>query len=208
MTDTETTLEPEGLEQAARELPREWPGGFEDQTQAPKGGWLHPTWTPNDRARAVAARIIRAYLSRSTLPRDGQGVAVKPLEWVTIEEGMRCITVCGAYAISPSSGAYGKPTLTLTGMPGNLFGKFDTIEEAKATAQADFTIRILSALSPSPAVRGGDDDVRQLLMAIENAARMSEQGILSADGGQAATEIRALVPLKFRRALSTQEQGK
>lgn len=42
------------------------------------------------------------------------------------------------------------------------------------------------------------EDRRELLMAIENAARMAEQGILSADGGQCAGEIRALVPARFR----------
>lgn len=44
------------------------------------------------------------------------------------------------------------------------------------------------------------EDRRELLMVIENVARMAEQGVLSADGGQAATEIRSLVPLRFRAA--------
>lgn len=38
--------------------------------------------------------------------------------------------------------------------------------------------------------------------AIEEAARMAEQGILSADGGQAAVEIRSLIPLELRKARS------
>lgn len=38
------------------------------------------------------------------------------------------------------------------------------------------------------------------VMALETAARMAEQGILSADGGQAATEIRSLVDAKYRLA--------
>lgn len=41
------------------------------------------------------------------------------------------------------------------------------------------------------------EDTRELLMAIENAARMAEQGFLSMDGGQAAVEIRSLVPARF-----------
>jgi hypothetical protein len=86
---------------------------------------------------------------------SGEAVAVKPLEWVDMGEGPRCITVCGMYAIQPSSGAYGRPTLTLTGMPGNLFGKFDTLEAAKARAFADYAKRILSALYTHPAPPSG-----------------------------------------------------
>lgn len=72
-------------------------------------------------------------------------VRVKALEWVAIEEGQRAITVCGMYAISPKG-----TKLTLTGIPGNNFGKFTNIEEAKAAAQADYEQRISSALEPTP----------------------------------------------------------
>lgn len=41
-------------------------------------------------------------------------------------------------------------------------------------------------------------DTSELLEALEEAARMAEQGILSADGGQAAVEIRSLIPSQFR----------
>lgn len=75
---------------------------------------------------------------------------IEPLEWVDMGEGPRCITVCGMYAIHPSSGPYGTPTVTLTGMPGNLFGKFATVDEAKVSAQADYEQRINSALVPFP----------------------------------------------------------
>lgn len=57
---------------------------------------------------------------------------------------------------------------------------------------------VYAALVP-PAVPG-EDDTRDLLMAIENAARMAEQGILSVDGGQAAVDIRSLIPARFRTA--------
>lgn len=52
------------------------------------------------------------------------------------------------------------------------------------------------------------EDTGELLMAIENAARMSEQGVLSMDGGQAAVEIRSLVPLRFRATSTTPSAGK
>lgn len=51
---------------------------------------------------------------------------------------------------------------------------------------------------PQPNVAGLSEDTRELLMAVENVARMAEQGVLSADGGQAAVEIRSLVPMRFR----------
>lgn len=66
---------------------------------------------------------------------------VKNLDWVTVEEGQRAITVCGMYAISPKGNK-----LTLTGMPGDLLGRFDSIEGAKSAAQADYKTRILSAI--------------------------------------------------------------
>ena len=75
---------------------------------------------------------------------------VKPLEWIDVGEGPRCITVCGMYAIHPSSGSRGTPKLSLTGMPGNAFGKFDSVDQAKAAAQADYEQRILSAIEPTP----------------------------------------------------------
>jgi hypothetical protein len=60
--------------------------------------------------------------------------------------------------------------------------------------------RILSALELTnhPTSGAAGEDRRELLMAIENVARMAEQGVLSADGGMAAAEIRSLIPQRFR----------
>lgn len=43
-----------------------------------------------------------------------------------------------------------------------------------------------------------ENDIRDLLISIETAAIMAEQGVLSADGGQASVEIRSLIPVRFR----------
>lgn len=47
------------------------------------------------------------------------------------------------------------------------------------------------------------EDTRDLLISIETAAVMAEQGVLSVDGGQAAVEIRSLIPVRLRAALAS-----
>src|SRR5690554_5310692 len=127
MTDAEITLEPDAVIAKAVALADSLGGEDED----------------------TIMRLVDA-LSRSTLPREGQGeVVVKPLDW-----GQRpgwpkkASSPVGVYAIWADKDVWIGDIW--------LHGKHaSSLEEAKAWAQADFTSRILSALSPSPAVRDG-----------------------------------------------------
>jgi hypothetical protein len=73
--------------------------------------------------------------------------AVKPLEWVKHPNAYmwRCDTVVGLYQVA----AIAQPaTWTFDGLPGQTAsGEADDEHEAKAAAQADYSARILSALS-------------------------------------------------------------
>lgn len=62
-----------------------------------------------------------------------------------------------------------------------------------------------AALRALPAPVSGDT-TGPWRMALENAARMAEQGVLSMDGGQAAVEIRALAPDRAATSISGEGQ--
>lgn len=64
----------------------------------------------------------------------------------------------------------------------------DAAEKAKSNCHCDKMHALASAPQPDA------DPTLPWRMAIENAARMAEQGILSMDGGMAAAEIRSLAP--------------
>ena len=101
------------------------------------------------------ATVAAAWNLRS-LPHLSQGaVRVKPLEWVDLGDGKAFrafLPVIGGIRIEPY-GACGWWEV-LWSMPGQcdklIPDVFDTADEAKAAAQADYERRVLSALSPAP----------------------------------------------------------
>lgn len=109
-----------------------------------------------------------------------EAVKVKPLAWVVMDDaGERSITICGMYAISPKG-----EKLTLTGMPGRGLGRFESMEDAKAAAQKDYAIRILSAidLSATPS----RNDILEALSDLADCAAPFGIGNLGYDGNSEA----------------------
>jgi len=122
--------------------------------------WLAPTmnagaseWGEIERTELLFAYPeIEAALSVRAEP-----VVVKPLVWEQFTDrfgDLSTLTVVGSYTIRPVASTSTSRSKFRLWMPGVLYDDalyFDTIEEAKAAAQADYEQRIRSALVASPA---------------------------------------------------------
>jgi hypothetical protein len=104
------------------------------------------------RAQAMSNEIALPHLSASD-----DGVVVKALEWRGEYACFNASTVVGVYVITEYKGM--KQPFKLE-CPSILSVHFDTLEAAKAAAQADYQRRIRSALTPAnlPGTTGGDDN--------------------------------------------------
>ena len=100
----------------------------------------------------AAKHALRPTLSRA----EGQEpVAVKPLEWITVDraQALQASCVSGGYTIQPTK----RGMCYVADWGGRLVKGNCSAEEAKAAAQADYDNRIRSALvkAPAPAVPDG-----------------------------------------------------
>lgn len=105
-------------------------------------------WTDQDAMRAVLSAVMT------------DQVNVRLLEWEAIWQGRwRAKAPIGSYDIWHQWASDGKFHVSVHTSPhtDELIGGFDTLEAAKAAAQADYSAHIISALSISPApVDGGE----------------------------------------------------
>jgi hypothetical protein len=89
--------------------------------------------------------MYRAMIAASPQP-EAYGVRVKPLEWrEEAKHWLRASSVLGAYSITEYSGMRSEGFKLEYG--GGLTSYFNNLDEAKAAAQADYSARILAALS-------------------------------------------------------------
>lgn len=138
--------------------------------------WAVPTDWPGDDAQGHTEELSKPHpeyqwlREASALPHLPQGVGVKELEWRQEENGdFIAESIVGWYHIGLPHRMW-----NLTKPIGEVFS-FWTLDEARASAQADYDARILSALEPSTA--------REL--ALEEAARKAQKAIAAilASGG-------------------------
>lgn len=130
--------------------------------QAVARGWTHPVNAQKKMdaylAEAIAVEVLAA------LP--AQGVRVRPLEWKAREDIKGLHDAFGAdgwcrnvWEQAEGRATYeGDPAITVLNRSGALF---DTLDAAKAAAQADYDARILAAISPAEA--GGVEAHDELL---------------------------------------------
>ena len=111
--------------------------------EIPEGGW------PEDRAGVWLMALDEAVKAADTALAEMGGVRVRNLVW---DERHRA----DDYRVQYTYGQDQKDYLLTRG--GNIVWAYDTVDEAKAAAQADYETRILAAIEPARAIAEGKDD--------------------------------------------------
>lgn len=95
----------------------------------------------------ATANLIRAILAENEALKAAQVACVKPLDWHDYgndgKEGQGSVSDVGGLTFYRASRLF----LGVWELEGDASGKYQTLEEAKAAAQADYERRILSALA-------------------------------------------------------------
>ena len=125
--------------------------------------WLADNAWFEEKTLRIAARWIEHLAKAAALSRTpGDAVAVKPLVWSTPSPSANYpewrahnLDIKFEAVIDTSRAlCFGKFPLAINGHTGS--EKFDTIDAAKAAAQANYEARIRSALHPAPAAPAGE----------------------------------------------------
>ena len=131
--------------------------GYSDMDE----GWLIG-WFANAIEQAAHSHpdVVRLREAATRL-RAGEGVRVKPLEWLAVRRGVhRAETTIGDYQVDCYEDRSGSGWEAFYGDASEL-GCFATQGEAKATAQADYERRVLSALTTEPRATPQADEVTE-----------------------------------------------
>ncbi|QRG06148.1 hypothetical protein EZH22_24695 [Xanthobacter dioxanivorans] len=90
-------------------------------------------------------------LASTQAPQPGGAVKVKALEWVKCHAGYSAEVPFGEYGCDLDQDEEVALYPWICSSPEDILGHCETLDEAKAAAQADYERRILAALEPTPA---------------------------------------------------------